>query len=179
MNKAEPATELFLGPVLEKDSDTLFEVINDRAVVLYNNTYGPTHEMNHKRWFSSIGSDPYRRIFAIRINHATTGELAGMCQLVNINPVNRSAELQIRLLPSFWDKGLGGKAVHKLLHHAFNDLNLNRVYLYVFESNIRATKLYEKVGFVHEGLLRQSEYIDGKYLSLVVMGLLRDEYTIQ
>jgi RimJ/RimL family protein N-acetyltransferase len=83
--------------------------------------------------------------------------------------------LQIKLLPEFWSKGYGTFAVTHLLNYAFRDLNLNRVYLYVFENNERAIRLYRKVGFVREGLMRQSEYINGTYISLIVMGLLRDE----
>jgi RimJ/RimL family protein N-acetyltransferase len=63
------------------------------------------------------------------------------------------------------------------LRFAFDDLNLERVYLHVFETNKAAIRVYEKIGFVHEGVLRKAAYINGEYLSLIVMGILKDEYT--
>jgi RimJ/RimL family protein N-acetyltransferase len=48
--------------------------------------------------------------------------------------------------------------------------------LHVFKTNIRAIRSYEKIGFVKEGLLRKAAHIDGKYLDIVVMGILREEY---
>ncbi len=36
-----------------------------------------------------------------------------------------------------------------ILHHGFNDLNLNRIFLRVNETNPGAVKSYENDGFVH------------------------------
>jgi RimJ/RimL family protein N-acetyltransferase len=179
-NRQTPVDEhglnyIILGPLLQADSEKLFLHINNRDAVIYNNTYNPVHEVNHQNWFRSIGRDNTKRIFAVRMNDGSK-TLIGTCQLVNINAVNRSAELQIKLLPEFWSKGYGTFATIHLLSYAFIDLNLRRVYLHVFESNERAIRLYQKVGFVKEGLMRMSEYINGAYISLVIMGLLRDEY---
>ena len=55
-------------------------------------------------------------------------------------------------------------------------MNLNRVYLKVYEDNVRAIALYEDMGFVHEGRLRQEMYREGRYWDALVMGLIRDEY---
>jgi RimJ/RimL family protein N-acetyltransferase len=60
-------------------------------------------------------------------------------------------------------KGYGTEAVKLLLKFAFNDLNLNKVYLKVFQNNERAIKCYLKAGFVKEGLLRKESFIDGSY----------------
>jgi RimJ/RimL family protein N-acetyltransferase len=59
---------------------------------------------------------------------------------------------------------------------SFETPNLNRVFLRVFENNPGAIRLYEKAGFMHEGCLRQAEYQQGKFLDVLVMGILRSEY---
>jgi len=53
--------------------------------------------------------------------------------------------------------------------HGFDTLNLNRIALDVYESNLRAVRSYEKVGFVHEGCKRQAIYKDGKYADILQM----------
>ena len=68
--------------------------------------------------------------------------------------------------------------MNALLSHAFNDLNLNRVYSEVFSDNpALANQFYDKLGFQREGLLRQNAYKEGKYIDCVVIGILKDEWT--
>jgi RimJ/RimL family protein N-acetyltransferase len=74
------------------------------------------------------------------------------------------------------DGGHGTDTMRTLVRFAFRELNLNRVFLKVFEDNERAIHCYQKVGFKVEGRLRQDRYQDGAYLDTVVMGLLREEY---
>ena len=42
--------------------------------------------------------------------------------------------------------------------------------------NPRAIACYERVGFVHEGRLRNARWIRGAYIDQLVMGLLREEW---
>jgi RimJ/RimL family protein N-acetyltransferase len=77
---------------------------------------------------------------------------------------------------TYWGKGHGTEATRLLLDHAFATLNLNRVWLQVIEFNARAVRSYEKLGFKHEGRLRQHMYREGKYWDSLVMGILRSEW---
>jgi diamine N-acetyltransferase len=88
-----------------------------------------------------------------------------------------SAELGIVIgEKAYWNQGYGGEAVSLMLRHGFETLNLNRIFLRVFESNPRAIRAYEKVGFVHEGRFRQAEYAGGKYVDVLFMSVLREEW---
>jgi RimJ/RimL family protein N-acetyltransferase len=76
----------------------------------------------------------------------------------------------------YWNKGYGTEVMRLLLRHGFSTLNLNRVFLRVFETNPRAIRSYEKAGFVFEGRMRQAEFIDGKYCDVILMSVLRSEW---
>jgi RimJ/RimL family protein N-acetyltransferase len=54
----------------------------------------------------------------------------------------------------YWGNGYGTDAMQIILRYAFNELNLRRAGLIVFEYNPRAIRSYEKVGFIHEGRIR-------------------------
>jgi RimJ/RimL family protein N-acetyltransferase len=167
------AASVELGPLVEEDSKTLFEWINDRELVLFNAPFHPVDSVSHREWFDSIRHRRDVSIFAIR----DAGRLVGTCQLHAIDPIHRSAELQIRIgVEGDRGRGIGTEAVRHLLRHGFHDLNLNRVFLYVFAHNQRAIRAYEKAGFEREGLLRQAAHIDGRYADIVVMGVVRDEF---
>ncbi len=75
-------------------------------------------------------------------------------------------------------QGYGTEAVELLLDFGFRDLNLHRIYLHVFSHNAAAIRVYEKSGFVREGLLRQTAYIDGEYRDVILMGIIREEYGV-
>jgi RimJ/RimL family protein N-acetyltransferase len=75
-----------------------------------------------------------------------------------------------------WGRGLGTDAARTLIRWGFLELNLNRVWLRVFDDNARAIRSYEKLGFVVEGRLRQDRYHDGRHSDTLVMGLLRGEF---
>ena len=58
----------------------------------------------------------------------------------------------------------------------FDELNLHRVQLTVFDYNKRAIALYEKLGFQHEGTFREFLHRDGRRYDMHLYGLLRREW---
>jgi RimJ/RimL family protein N-acetyltransferase len=52
-------------------------------------------------------------------------------------------------------------------------LGIVRIALGVFEDNRRAIDLYQKAGFVQEGLLRDATCIDGKFGDTIMMAVVR------
>ena len=104
-------------------------------------------------------------------------EVLGLISLLSINYINRSAELHIMIANSKdRGKGMGSFAVKTMIEHAFLNLNLRRIELQVLENNLPAIKLYEKNGFVKEGIKRKSNYKNGQYMNMIIMGLLKEEY---
>lgn len=76
----------------------------------------------------------------------------------------------------FWGKGYGSDAIRVMLRYAFAELNLRRVSLGVYEYNSRAVRCYEKVGFRHEGRIRQYMSREGRRWDLIYMGILKEEW---
>lgn len=105
------------------------------------------------------------------------GEILGLITLANINNINRSGEIHIMIGDAQnRGKGMGTFAVNAMINHAFNNLNLRRLELGVLESNSAAYKLYEKCGFVKEGVKRKASYKNGSYTDMIIMGLLKEEW---
>lgn len=104
------------------------------------------------------------------------GQLIGSCALRDTSPENRSAELGIMIgEKSYWDGGYGTDAMRVLCRFGFEMMNLHRIELEVFAENARARHVYEKIGFRTEASLRDSRYRNGRYIDVVVMGLLEGE----
>ena len=71
--------------------------------------------------------------------------------------------------------GVGGW-VRRLFGHAFEGLGLHRVSLYVYTHNPRARRAYEKVGFVAEGVERETLWQGGEWIDAVRMSVLAPEW---
>lgn len=102
----------------------------------------------------------------------------GHCEINNIDLKNKNARLCRILIAKKEDrnKGYGSKIIELLLAICFNDLQLHRVDLGVFEFNIGAIKCYQKCGFTIEGLMRDSFIIDGHFESTYNMSILKPEW---
>ena len=77
---------------------------------------------------------------------------------------------------TLWGRGYGTDAMRVVLRLAFEELNLHRVTLNVFEYNTRALRTYARLGFRVEGRVRQALLREGRRWDLVFMGLLRSEW---
>jgi RimJ/RimL family protein N-acetyltransferase len=164
-----------LGPLLDGDLPVLFEWINDPEQVHWNSAYRPVSETDHRAWFEAIRHRADVTIFGIRT--LPEKRLIGSCQLRNIDPVHRNAELQIRIGEvGERGQGHGTEAVRQLLRFGFHELNLHRIYLNVFGHNAAAISAYEKAGFKREGVLREAAHVDGHYVDVIVMSVLRHEW---
>lgn len=160
--------------VTDLDSNVLFEWINNRELVEYNSKYREISIAEHKRWFASIRTRQDTAFFMIE--NVQNGLTIGSCKLFNIDSVNRSAELQIRIgIVSFQNQGAGSEAVRQLTDYGFSTLNLHRISLHVFATNPRAIRVYEKNSFFREKLLQQAVQINGHWLDIVYMARVKEK----
>lgn len=105
------------------------------------------------------------------------GALCGLVYLRDIDWISRNAAFGMMIgRRDRQRRGLGRRALRLMLQHAFDVLNLGRIYLYVVEYNLPARKLYETSGFSYEGTLRRHVVLGGKRYDLRVMGILREEF---
>jgi RimJ/RimL family protein N-acetyltransferase len=110
------------------------------------------------------------------ICHAN-GEAIGVVSLTGIDPVHRHAEMHLFIGPGeARNRGAGTAATLAMLTHAFDDLNLHRVWLTVVASNVAARRVYEKTGFRVEGTIRDGVFKDGRFHDQLLMGLLAEEF---
>jgi RimJ/RimL family protein N-acetyltransferase len=140
--------------------------------------YLPLSLPEEENWYlNMLKSPPAEHPMVIEIRQAEEWLMVGNCGIHQIDWRCRSAELGIFIgEKGYWNQGYGTEAMRLLLKHGFETLNLNRLALDVYENNLRAVRSYEKAGFVHEGRKRQAVYMDGRYMDLLIMSVLRGEW---
>ncbi len=100
------------------------------------------------------------------------GRVVGWCDIIPMRGIDfaHSGLLGMGLLDGYRGKGLGTRILDVTLDAA-KEYGLERVELEVYTSNTRAIRLYEKRGFVTEGVKKKARKLDGVYYDIQVMAL--------
>jgi RimJ/RimL family protein N-acetyltransferase len=103
------------------------------------------------------------------------GKVVGWCDISRHGfPSHAHAgKLGMGIVPAYRGQGLGRRLIEATLQAA-RDAGMERIELSVHADNGRAIALYEKVGFVREGLARRSVRIDGRYKDAIHMAFFHD-----
>jgi diamine N-acetyltransferase len=73
-------------------------------------------------------------------------------------------------------RGVGPVALRLAVDRCFREHGAHRVWLDVIPHNERALRVYRSLGFVHEGVLRDAQIVNGVHESLAIMSILEDEW---
>ncbi len=161
-----------LRPFEWEDAERYRQWVNDPEIVSLVDRIRPVTATEHRRWYEAIVSDQHSVIFAIEAVPAKC--FVGCIWLHGIDYRHRYAELRIVIgEKQYWGKGIGEEAISCMVQFAFKKLDLHKLYAYVLANNVRAAKAFKKAGFVREGLLREERYIDGVFVDVLRVGLVR------
>lgn len=103
-------------------------------------------------------------------------EYLGTVSLKNIDYDNSNAEYAISFMKEAQGTGAAMFATLEILRIAFEELNLNKVYLDVLKTNKRAIAFYEKIGFTQEGEFRNHFKKNDKFVDLLWFSMLKEEF---
>lgn len=146
------------------------------ALVLWSGSSGFTWPLDRAqlvRYAATAG--PERRIWAVT-DRRDPAEAVAHASLM-IDPAGWTARLgRVLVAPSARGRGVGEALVRAVQRIAFEDIGVHRLGLGVYLHNDTAVRLYERLGFVREGLLREVARVDGAWWSSIEMGILAHEW---
>jgi RimJ/RimL family protein N-acetyltransferase len=158
----------------EADLEEMYRWINDWETVQYLASRYPRSRKVEREWLTA--GDPAFGDTAFIVETLGEGQPIGWLGLHEMAPEHREAHLGIAIGEAeYRDGGYGTDIMRTVARAAFDVMNLNRIELTVYDWNTRAIRVYEKVGYKREGLLREAMFRAGKWHDLVLMGLLRGE----
>jgi RimJ/RimL family protein N-acetyltransferase len=105
------------------------------------------------------------------VDHAD-GELVGEVVLNEWDEGNRSCGFRILIGAAGRGRGLGTEATRLVVEHGLGPMGLHRISLEVYDFNPRARRVYEKVGFAHEGTGREALLFDGQWIDVHYMAVI-------
>lgn len=131
----------------------------------------PLTDEQAKAWVEHIAGHPAAWVIEFE------GRAIGEILLDNFVEADRRAGLIIGVLdPACLGRGLGTEAIRAVAEFAFDVLGLHKLSMRVLSFNTRAIRAYERVGFVREGLERESALIGGIWYDDMIVGLLKRDF---
>jgi RimJ/RimL family protein N-acetyltransferase len=118
----------------------------------------------------AIGDRPDTASFSVIM--LADDQLAGDALLWGIDLHNRSAHVGVSLLPEFRGRGLAGDIVSVLCAYGFEVRGLHRLQVDTLAENAPMIAAAMRCGFVLEGTLHRSAWVNGEFLDEVILGRL-------
>ncbi len=177
-------TRVVLRPfAFEHDAAALREMLRDIEVNRLTGSchdpgdmpeWNPAAESGFRDWYSTRNDQTDRLDLAVADKNG--GRCVGEVVFNQWNEPNRSCNFRIAIGPRGQDRGLGTEAIRLFLRHGFEQLGLHRIGLDVLNSNPRAKRVYDNLGFVTEGVLREEHRWGDEWIDVTIMSMLARDW---
>lgn len=167
---------LILRQITTRDAEALFAFFSDEEVI----------DLSEKRHTSREDSQAfirqlqewYERHENVEwgITHKGDDFLIGTCGFYAFDEGFYRADIGYELRKASWRQGIMSEALTAILAFAFTEIGLHRIDAVVYEWNKRSQGILRKLGFVHEGTLRQRYFFQDHFWDELHFGLLREEW---
>ena len=132
---------------------------------------------NQRKWFEKTNNSPNDFMFVIvRLD---TNKPIGACGLLYINWILRMADYSFYIGEgeNYIDDKFAKEATQILLDYGYNQLNLNKVWMELYEYDTAKINFFTKnFNFKEDGKLRDNCFYDGKYWDSYIISLLAKEH---
>jgi len=135
-----------------------------------NHVYFEVHAVNQEDYSQSTSE------IMMLHGHNPDKSLVGCLGIHYVDWRLRSGEFGIFLAKDVRGKGLGKEALVILFDYGFREMNLHKIWAEVYEFN-QALDVYTKgLGMHVDGMLRHSQFCDGRYINSTMLSVLEDEW---
>lgn len=137
----------------------------------------PTHTREDSRTYlrHTRLARSQRIAFEYLIEGRDDRRFVGMASLHRIDWLRRCASIGYWVRRKEWGQGFASEAGESLARHCFAVFDIHRLEAHVAKGNVASQRVVEKIGFQREGIARENELVNGRYLDHVQYGLLRRE----
>jgi len=169
------SARLRIRSLREDDVDALFAVFGDREVMRYASRPALADRDAAAAYLAGILQDfAHRQLFQWGVARRDDDVVIGTVTLFSLSAQNRRAEIGYMFARAHWGAGYAGEAVGAVVDHAFaaDGLGLIRIEADIDPRNGPSAKLLERLGFRHEGTLRDRWIVNGEVSDSGLYGLL-------
>ncbi|KAB2332109.1 GNAT family N-acetyltransferase [Cytobacillus depressus] len=167
---------LFLREVVPSDAASILTYLSDQEVMEYFGMEPFQSEqdaLEEIQWYNEIFSNKTGIRWGITIKG--NDAVIGSCGFHDLSKKHVRGEIGAELSKDYWRKGIMTEALSAIIPYGFNHFNLMRIQALIEPPNTASIRLFERIGFSREGLLRKYEYTCGKFDDLYMYSLLKTD----
>lgn len=170
--------EFHLRLLEERDVEDLFNLLTANYDYLKKWIPFPTApiQLSDAKAYINEGRNQYLTYSGVPFGIFLQSKLAGFISYRKADWTNRIIGLGYWIDSSCQGMGLATKACQLLTDFAFIGLKMNRVEIACATENIKSQAVAERLGFCREGIIREAEYVNGRYVDHVIYGMLEREW---
>jgi [ribosomal protein S5]-alanine N-acetyltransferase len=172
------STDRFLlRPTQLSDAEAFFQIKSDPEVTSCYGREPHGSLQDTETWIQAL-QDTYAGREGIQwaITFKTRDFPIGSCNFWPLDPESHCAEIGYELNRTAWRQGIMAEVLPTVISYGFKELELNRIEANPLARNSRSNNVLLKLGFTHEGTLRQRIFFRGVYEDQMHFGLLRKEW---
>ena len=166
---------LDLRTVEKDDIPFLKKNINDPEVRKDLGQHTPYNQDKEEEFVENIASGKEDQVHLL-ITDSEDEERIGMISLFRVNKNSGNAEIGLWITPEHQEEGFGTEATKLIIEFGFDELRIHRMYARVFDDNPKSINIWEKLNFKKEGIMREASFKDGKYVNVLIYGILKKEW---
>ncbi len=125
--------------------------------------------------FIEDAADERRRRRSLVLGIVIGGALGGTIGLHYVDWFDRSAEIGYWITSTLEGRGYVTRATRRLIMVAFGPAGLHRLVIRCAIDNARSRRVAERLGFRLEGMLREAQWVGGRFVDQHLLALLRTD----
>ncbi|OGM08230.1 hypothetical protein A2Z67_06410 [Candidatus Woesebacteria bacterium RBG_13_36_22] len=133
-------------------------------------------EVNDSKKFILKCRREYKKGEAMELGIWYKGKLVGCIGLHQINKASRNTAIGYWLSSDYYGRGIVTESVKALVNYAFKELKLHRIEIVAGTTNIKSCAIAERLGFITEGVKRDIEFVDNRFIDYSVYSILENEW---
>lgn len=175
-----PKQDYFIGRAVDlrsmepEDMAVVRSWINDERITAYQQSRLPTDAGSQESWFTRTREDASKLKLIIE---AKEDGPVGMASLMKIDQKNKNCEVGVYVSSDAQKKGFAREALGLLLGFAFGEWNMRKVYAQILDFNVPSQRLFQSLGFVLEGTLKDDVFTNNQFRSTLLFALHADVYS--
>ncbi len=171
--------EIFLKELEIKNANALFELIDSGRIYLreWLSWVDETNAIEDSiLYIQSVSQgDVYTGRYVLEIWYKN--KFAGLIDFHNGNKINMAIEIGYWLGERYQGKGIITRSCKKCIDYAFEEMGFNRIIIKCAVGNLKSQAIPKRLGFKFEGIEREGQILNGRFIDLVVFSKLKREWS--
>ena len=167
---------LGIRAIEKTDLDLIKSWRNNEQLRKYFREFRELNDIDQISWLEKVSKN--KNDFMFSIIELSTGKLIGACGLLYTNWIIRSSDFSFYIGKDrkYIDEEYAIDASQTLIEYGFKDLNLNKIWMELYEFDNRKIEFFiKKLRFKKEGTLRENCFFDGKYYDSIIISRLKSD----